>query len=197
MPRQKKKLNISCNDADCGSGLHCFKATDEMAVKNKVGVCRECDVQLVDWERVHSRDMRDVENTLAMLKLEKVRHYFWHLPLTERAINHARRKGKKLLLERVRKHLSTAIGAAHPWHDGFQTPMQKDESTALPYSQHATATCCRKCLEYWHGIPQGQELSEEQLDYLAALACRFIEDRIPELSDDPEFIPPIRKKGRN
>jgi hypothetical protein len=90
-----------------------------------------------------------------MLKLEKVRHFFWHIPLSERAINHGRRKGKVELRAHVKKHLSRAIGPAHPWHDGFQTPMSNEATTAIPYGQHATATCCRKCLEYWHGIAQG------------------------------------------
>lgn len=193
MPRSRKTLNISCTDTDCSSGLHCFKATDDMVAQNKVGTCRECGIQLVDWERVHCRNSRDVQNTFAMLKLEKVRHFFWHIPLSERAINHARRKGKRGLRDRVKKHLSTAIGPAHPWHDGFQTPMEKEASTALPYAQHATATCCRKCLEYWHGIGQGEPLDDQSLTYLSELVCLYLEDRIPNLTETGETIPPIRR----
>lgn len=33
-------------------------------------------------------------------------------------------------------------------------------------AQHATATCCRGCLEKWHGIPQGVTLDERQKDYI-------------------------------
>jgi len=193
MPRSKKKLNIKCTDVDCGAGLHCFKATAEMAAQNKVGQCRECGVQLVDWERIHSRDMRDAPNTFAMLRLEKVRHFFWHQVLSERAINHARRKGKTGIRECVRNRLGRAIGPAHPWNDRRQTPMQEDETTALPYGQHATATCCRECLEYWHGIPQGQPLTDEELDYLTDLVCLYIEERIPDLTENGEVIPPIRR----
>ncbi len=61
--------------------------------------------------------------------------------------------------------------------------MQKEESTALPYAQHATATCCRDCLDYWHGIAKGRELSDEELNYLSELACLYIEDRIPNLTN--------------
>jgi len=63
-----------------------------------------------------------------------------------------------------------------------------------PYAQHATATCCRTCLEYWHGIPKGRALSAEELNYLAELVCRYIEDRIPELTEEGESIPPLKKK---
>lgn len=192
MAKARKKLKISCGDSDCGSGLHCFKAK-ENAAKLMPGPCRECGVQLVDWERIHCREIRDVENTFSMLKYEFVRHYFWHMPLSERAINHARRKGRIGLRERVRKHLTTSIGPAHPWHDGFQTPMENNAPHALAYGQHATATCCRKCLEYWHGIPQGIELGQDVLTYLTELVCRYLEERIPNLTENGEKIPPIRK----
>jgi hypothetical protein len=192
MAQAKKKLDISCTATDCNSGLHCFRATKEMVIQNKGGTCQKCGIQLVDWERIHSRDLHDVKNTFTMLKLEKVRHFFWHLPLSQHAVNHSRRKGKNGLREHVKKHLSTAIGAAHPWHDGFQTPMTEDAPTAIAYGQHATATCCRKCLEYWHGIPLGQQLGNQDLDYLTELVCLYLEDRIPNLTEAGEKIPPIR-----
>jgi hypothetical protein len=192
MARIRKKLNFKCTDTDCGSGLHCFKATGEMIAQNKTGQCRQCGIQLVNWERIHSRDIRDVENTLAMLKTEFVRHKFWHIRLSVRAINHARRKGKTGLRERLRKHLAAAIGAAHPFRDGFQTPMKENADDAIAYSQHATATCCRKCLEYWHGIPLGRELTHDELNYLTELAAKYFEDRLPSLTEHGEHIPPIR-----
>ena len=105
---------------------------------------------------------------------------------------HAKRKGRRGLRERLRNHLATAIGPAHPWHDGFQTPMADEAPNAIAYGQHATATCCRRCLEYWHGIPQGQPLADGELDYLTELVCLYIEDRVPGLTDDGEHIPSIR-----
>jgi hypothetical protein len=192
MARRRNKLNIGCTDSDCKNGLHCFKATETMVSDNRVGRCRECEATLVDWPRLHSRNLGDVRNTFESLKREKVRHFFWHIVLTQRAINHSKRKGKAGLRTRVRKHLLTSIGPAEPWHDGFQTPMPKDSATVIPYGQHATATCCRKCLEYWHGIPQGVALSDAQLDYLTELLCLYIEDRIPNLTEFGERIPHIR-----
>ena len=123
MARSKTKLKIRCTSSDCGSGLHCFKVSEELVKRHKEGACRECGIKLVDWERVHSRNTRDVENTFAMLKYELIRHHFWHIPLSQRAVNHSRRKGRKELRKHVKKRLSTAIGPAHPWHDGTQTTM--------------------------------------------------------------------------
>ena len=42
-------------------------------------------------------------------------------------------------------------------------------------AQHATATCCRGCLEKWHKIPVGIELNEEQKDYVVNVIMTWIE----------------------
>lgn len=157
------------------------------------GACIDCGAKLVNWGRVHRCDPSDVPHTFDALKHEFIRHHFWHITLSQKAINHARRKGKRRLQDRIRHHLENAIGPAKPFHDGFQTPMVNDLPTALPYAQHATATCCRKCLEYWHAIPVGRALDAGELDYLSELVFRYFEDRIPNLTDDGEYIPAIRR----
>ena len=194
MPRERKRLPISCDAVDCKRGLHCFNATKEMKSKNRAGPCWQCGAELVDWVRVRRRDLHDVAYTFEALKFETVRHFFWHKPINKRAINHARRKGKRRLRKCVRRHLEHAIGPAQPYHDGSQTTMEDHVDNAIPYGQHATATCCRKCLEFWHNIPHGVDLTPEQLDYATELVCLYIEDRIPELSEDGEFIPKIRRQ---
>ena len=142
-----------------------------MVAQNKVGQCIECGVKLVDWERVHSRDLRDAQNTIAMLKLEKVRHFFFHLALSERAINHARRKGKTGIRERVRNHLSSAIGPAHPWHDGFQTPMRKMKQQRFPTHNMPQPLAAGSVLDVGMEFLK-EEISDKELDYLMELvAC--------------------------
>jgi uncharacterized protein DUF4186 len=42
-------------------------------------------------------------------------------------------------------------------------------------AQHATVTCCRGCLERWHGIPSGRELDQSQRDDIVEANCRWIE----------------------
>jgi hypothetical protein len=194
LAKERKALQISCDTADCSQGLHCFRATKEMAAKNRAGVCRKCGADLIDWPRVHQCDLQDVEYTFKALKYEWIRHHFWHKVLNKKAINHARRKGRRGLQVAARRHVEGTIGPARPFRDGFQTTMSGDAPTAIPFAQHATATCCRKCLEYWHGIPTGQPLTSEQLDYCAKLICLFIEERIPELTEDGEYVAPIRRQ---
>ena len=41
-------------------------------------------------------------------------------------------------------------------------------------AQHATATCCRGCLEKWHRIPRGHELTAAQIEYVVAVLSRWL-----------------------
>ena len=41
-------------------------------------------------------------------------------------------------------------------------------------AQHATACCCRGCLEKWHGIPQGVSLSAEQQVYIVGMLMSWM-----------------------
>ncbi len=198
MPRKRERLNIGCGATDCNNNLHCFKATKEMLAKEMplAGVCKECGADLVDWERVHGRNPADIPYTFRSLKFECVRHHFWHKPLPQRAVNHAKRKGRVRLRERIVDSLKTCIAPAHPYHDGRQTTMSDEPDTMIPFGQHATATCCRKCVEYWHGIPQNRELTPDELDYCAELVWMYVLDRIPDITEKGEIIPPIRRKAR-
>ncbi|MGW3625076.1 DUF4186 family protein [Streptomyces sp. NPDC000880] len=45
-------------------------------------------------------------------------------------------------------------------------------------AQHATATCCRTCLERRHQIPKGQELSRAERAYVVNVICRWIEREV-------------------
>jgi Domain of unknown function (DUF4186) len=69
------------------------------------------------------------------------------------------------------RRLSKYLAVAEPPRDGRQTPL---EGNAIYYAQHATATCCRTCLEYWHHIPKGRPLTPEELDYFATLIDLFL-----------------------
>ena len=57
-------------------------------------------------------------------------------------------------------------------NDGKQTPMR---GHPVFISQHATATCCRGCLEKWHHIPKGKELNKEEIDYVVNVIMKWIE----------------------
>jgi len=185
-----KPLKIKCTASDCEAGLHCFRVSKKMAALNRQGQCRDCGQALVDWGRVHRRDLTDIEFTFRMLKLELIRHHFWHLELDARAMNHARRKGRVLLREAAAHMIEKKIAPEIPPFDGRQTAR---EGNSIFYAQHSVAACCRKCVEEWHGIPRGRELTPEEVGYLVGLICRWIDDRLPDLHDDPQWVEPLRK----
>jgi len=181
-----------CHRTDCTNGLHCFLKHRKR--RSPEGTCIACGVDLVDWPRVHQRDLDDVAHTIEMLKMESVRHEFWcAVPLTERATIYARRHGRMGLLVAARKRIASSVGKAAGAWDGRQTPWE-DKANVLQYAQHATATCCRKCLEVWHGIPRGEALSARDAEYFAQLLLRFVEFRIPDLGNERQRIP--RKAGQ-
>ena len=101
------------------------------------------------------------------------RHPFrakFHLRGRERAIVQLRGMGA------VRKHaeelFAQRVAPADPRKDGRQTPYR---GHPVFVAQHATATCCRTCLERWHGIPKGRELTSEEQAYAVDVICRWIE----------------------
>ncbi|WP_220669707.1 DUF4186 family protein [Paraburkholderia fungorum] len=179
-------LKVKCTDADCNRELHCFKFLKRTMPETDHGACRYCGVKLIDWERVHERDGGDVQHTFDELQHEYIRHHFWHKAIDEKATLHARRKGRTALIASVRRRVETSVGRATPYRDGQQTPM---EGNVLYYAQHATASCCRTCIEYWHGIPKGRELTHDEIGYLTALIIQFLNRRIPDLPAGPEKIP--------
>lgn len=182
-------LKIKCTSADCENELHCFKQLKRMS-PDELGKCRYCGADLVDWDRVHIRNLTDVSYTFEVLKHEMIRHFFFHKTIDEKAIRHAQRKGRIRLIEAAKLRLVKYLAPAKPSYDGRQTPF---EGNSIFYAQHATATCCRTCLEYWHNIPKGRKLRKEELDYCLALLKCYFDERLTHLADAPIKVPFIRK----
>jgi hypothetical protein len=194
MAAPKKKLAISCGDSDCSNGLHCFRVTAKKISEYAAGTCQACGAEPVDFGRIQKRSLDDVEHTMAALDHELIRNFFLKLPLGQKAKNYALRKGKKLLCETVAKRLTSSIGSAQPFHDGWQTPMEENGANPIWNAQHATATCCRRCVEYWHGIPRGQELQPSEIDYLSGLVITFLDEKLPDLPEQPTKVPRTPRK---
>ena len=160
------------------------------AAKN-VGACRTCGAKLVDWQRLYQHDLTDVTYTFDALKFEMIRHHFWHVDIDEKAVNYARRKGISGLEVAIPSRIRKSVGSGNNPYDGRQTPMA-GSGNPIHYAQHATASCCRKCMEYWHGISPNRDLTENEIDYLAELAMLYIKDRLPDLTNEGEHVPPMR-----
>lgn len=78
---------------------------------------------------------------------------------------------------RVHAHdlIARRLAPAEPVKDGRQTPYR---GHPVFVAQHATATCCRTCLQRWHQVPKGRELSRAERAYVIDVICRWIEREV-------------------
>lgn len=93
--------------------------------------------------------------------------------------SYARAKGRAVIDRHAHELLAKRVGPALPPKDGRQTPYR---GHPVFTAQHATGTCCRGCIERWHGIPKGRPLTDREVDRLAALVMAWIER---DLKDHP------------
>ena len=109
-----------------------------------------------------------IPQTLASLKRSKFRSKF---KLTRIDRQYIQDKG----IDTIRRHafdfIKTRIAPQHPKNDGKQTPMR---GHLVFVAQHATATCCRGCIQKWHGIKKGKELTDQEVQFLVELIMRWI-----------------------
>ncbi|MGM3173529.1 DUF4186 domain-containing protein [Dickeya lacustris] len=81
-------------------------------------------------------------------------------------------KGKAVIAAHAADFIAQRLMPATPVNDGKQTPMR---GHPVFIAQHATATCCRRCLEKWHGIPQHAALTLKQKDYIVNVILYWLE----------------------
>jgi hypothetical protein len=189
----KKPLKIGCTTTDCKNGLHYFGPNGRKKAKSPhpPGKCIECGAGYIDWALAASRAPANENYKMQMLRQEWVRHHFWeHYRPTQREINYARRKGMTGLALRTERVLTKSVFGVTGFLNDIQTPY----SGVVSVAQHATATCCRKCIEYWHGIPRGGKATRQQIQYLRDWIMKFIAAKYPTLSDLGEKVPSLRKK---
>jgi len=113
--------------------------------------------------------VKDIDSTLEALGRQRFRARF-HLRGRDAAAVELR--GLEVIRAHAADLLAKRVAPAAPRKDGRQTPYR---GHPVFVAQHATATCCRGCLERWHGIPKGRELTEQELDYAVEVICRWIE----------------------
>ena len=80
-------------------------------------------------------------------------------------------RGMDVVREHAAELLAKRLAPAAPHKDGKQTPYR---GHPVFVAQHATATCCRACLEKWHAIPAGRPLSDEEQRHLVAAIGRWL-----------------------
>ncbi|HYZ82209.1 MAG TPA: DUF4186 domain-containing protein [Solirubrobacteraceae bacterium] len=114
-------------------------------------------------------DPDSIDATLSALATQPFRARF-HLRGREAATVELR--GMEAIRAHAHELLAQRVAPAAPRKDGKQTPYR---GHPVFVAQHATATCCRTCLERWHHIPKGRALTDEEQEYAVDVICRWIE----------------------
>ena len=112
--------------------------------------------------------MKDLDSLLERLAKSNFRNSF-HLKDKDR--EYILEKGIDEIMDHAYNFVDTRLGLLKE-NDGKQTPMR---GHPVFIAQHATATCCRGCIEKWHHIKKDKELSEDEKEYLVDVIIKWIE----------------------
>ncbi len=113
-------------------------------------------------------DEAQIPKILEALKKSSFRNRFH---LSEKEKNYVYERGMDTIQSHAFDFVHKRLSSANPLHDGKQTPMR---GHPVFIAQHATATCCRGCLEKWHHIPKGRNLTEKEVAYIVQVLSKWI-----------------------
>ena len=95
--------------------------------------------------------------------------------LRAKEIEYIRDKGLDKIYSHACDFIRDRVAPAEPVNDGKQTPMR---GHPVFIAQHATATCCRECIEKWYKFPKGRELTQTEQEYLVSIIMEWINRQI-------------------
>lgn len=86
---------------------------------------------------------------------------------------------KKVGILKIKEHahafINERLAPAVIPNDGHQTPMRNHP---VFIAQHATATCCRSCLNKWYKIPKNRLLTDQEITFIIDLIMAWINKEI-------------------
>ena len=80
-------------------------------------------------------------------------------------------KGMATIRRHAEDFIRARLAPANPTNDGRQTPMR---GHPVFKAQHATATCCRGCLEKWWKVPKGVAIPSERQSRIVDFLMEWI-----------------------
>ncbi len=175
-PPPLPKLEGLCGKSDCEHGLHNLRTKSRAKTSPIRGNCQSCGAAVVDWDSTHARDLSQAKSYIEMLRKEWVGNYFWEEPLDPASLARIGKQPRESMRDLVRHRIRSSVASAKQFRDGMQTPF---EGNIIYRAQHATACCCRKCIDLWWGIPRDQDLQDDQIEFLVSMAMLFIDAKWP------------------
>ena len=116
--------------------------------------------------------MQTRAQALDRLRKSKFRSSF-HLSADDR--RYIEEKGTDTVRRHAEDFVRQKLAPAYPVNDGKQTPMR---GHPVFRAMHATACCCRGCLEKWYSVPKGRELTPSQQEKIVNLLMAWIDSEL-------------------
>lgn len=117
--------------------------------------------------------MRDLDELFAALQKSRFRQ---SRALAPKDLAYLEGRGLETVLRHAAEFVAQRLAPAQPANDGRQTPWR---GHPVFTAQHATATCCRGCLEQWHLVERGRALTEIEQRYVVAVIERWLRQQLP------------------
>ena len=112
--------------------------------------------------------MQTIDQALDKLERSKFRSGF-HLTGKEQA--YLEEKGLDVMRRHAADFVRQKLAPAEPANDGRQTPMH---GHPVFKAMHATACCCRGCLNKWYKVPLHRELTDLEQQRIVNLLMAWI-----------------------
>ncbi len=109
---------------------------------------------------------------LSQLKTSKFRSSFH---LRKYMLKYIDEKGLDIIEKHCDEFINNNLKIYNEEKDGHQTPTKNHP---VFIAQHATATCCRECIEKWYHIPKEKELNESEIKCIKAIIMEWIKSDI-------------------
>ena len=110
-----------------------------------------------------------IKDVLDRLSKSKFRSGFH---LKDKDMLYIKDKGVDKIREHAYDFISKRIVDTSNVTDGKQTPMK---GHPVFIAQHATGTCCRRCLEKWHHIRKNKNMTDDDIKYVVDIIMSWIE----------------------
>ena len=113
--------------------------------------------------------MQTIDQALEKLERSKFRSSF---RLTKKEKEYLSEKGMNTIRQHAGDFVRQKLSPADPLNDGKQTPMH---GHPVFKAMHATACCCRGCLNKWYKVPLHRELTGPEQQRIVNLLMAWIE----------------------
>lgn len=118
----------------------------------------------------------EIDMILNKLSYSKFRSSF---KLKDKEIDYINNKGLDVIRNHAYDFITKRLSPAVIVNDGKQTPMR---GHPVFIAQHATATCCRGCLEKWHHISKNRKLTKDEITYIVNVIMEWIKRQLNDNS---------------